>query len=94
MPVGGKKTVELKIGRQASSPDAIELETLRLPEGVTVRPQKIPGDAKTVMLEFAAARSAATTAIGRVVELRPRTKVKGQTLELPTLRIALKVVKP
>jgi hypothetical protein len=94
LPIGGKKTVQLKITRQASSADPLELETSRLPEGVTVKPLKIPGDAKTVMLEFAAARRAEATAIRRVIELRPRAKVNNQTLELPTLRIALKVVKP
>jgi hypothetical protein len=94
LPVGGKKTVQLKITRQSNSPEAIDLETSRLPEGVTVKPMKIAGDAKTVMLEFAAARSAEATAVRRVIEIRPRTKVQGKTLELPTLRIALKVVKP
>jgi hypothetical protein len=94
VPVGGKQTVQLKISRQTSTNEAIDLETSRLPEGVTVKPLKIPGDAKTVMLEFAAARSAEPTTVRRVVELQARTKVKGQTIELPTLRIALKVVKP
>jgi len=55
---------------------------------------RIAGDAKMATLEFTAARSAEPTTIGRVVELRPKTKIKGQTLELPTLRIAIKVVKP
>ena len=93
VPVGGKKVVQVKITRPTKSGDAIELETSRLPEGVTLKPLKIAGDAKTVELEFAAARSAEPTTIRRVIELRPRTKVKGQTIELPTLRIALKVVK-
>ncbi len=46
------------------------------------------------MLEFAAARSARADDPPSSVELRPRIKVKGQMLELPTLRIGVKVVKP
>ena len=80
--------------RLRKSVEAIELETSRLPEGVTLKTLRIAGDAKMATLEFTAARSAEPTTIGRVVELRPKTKIKGQTLELPTLRIAIKVVKP
>jgi hypothetical protein len=94
LPIGGKKTVQIRITRPSGGRETIELETSRLPDGVTISPPKLAGDGKTATFEFAAARSAGETTVRRVIELRPRTKINGQTLELPTLRIALKVVKP
>ena len=64
-----------------------------LPRGVTVGPKTIPADAKTFALEIKAAADAAASPIRRIVQLRPKTKLGNQTLELPTLRFALKVTR-
>jgi hypothetical protein len=88
---GGKATVEIRIDRNSTAATPIELEFSRLPNGITVGPERIPGDAKTFKLQIEAAKDASASPVRRIVQIQPKAKIGSQTLELPTLRFALKV---
>lgn len=93
VPRGGKVSVEIRVRRNGSSSSPIELTFSRLPRGVTVGPSTIPPGVKAFMLTIQAKNNASASSIRRIIQIRPQLKVGGASLELPTLRFALKIAR-
>jgi hypothetical protein len=91
LPFGGKASVEVRL--QSQCPAAIELTPVRLPKGVTLGSATIPPGEQRFILELTAAEDARPSTIRSIVQLKVTTKVGEQTIELPALRLAVKVVK-
>lgn len=88
---GKQESLQLTIQKNGTAPDSITLKTSRLPKGVTLTPTSIPVGAEAVELTIAAAENAAASPIRRIIQITPEIVVNGKTIELPKLRLALKV---
>lgn len=91
---GGSAELKIMLRRNGPRRSPIELSPGRTPRGVTVDPVTVPADAEHVALPIRAAGTARPSPIRRIIQLKPTATVDGRTLELPTLRFALKIVKP
>ncbi|MDA1015945.1 MAG: PPC domain-containing protein [Planctomycetota bacterium] len=88
---GTTESLQLSVRRNAANPESFRLKLSRLPRGVTITPTTLPVDADTIELKVVAADDAAASPIRRIIQLTPIVVVNGQTVELPKLRLALKV---
>ena len=88
---GGTESLQLTVKRNAANPESFMLKLSRLPRGVTISPTSLPVDANTIELKIVAADNAAASPIRRIIQLTPIVVVKGEEIELPKLRLALKV---
>ena len=90
---GGSSVVELTAARNADGLSPIELLLVGLPKGVTAENLSIAAGADRFELKLQAGDGALASPIRRIVQIKPRLTVGGQTVELPTLRFALRITK-
>jgi hypothetical protein len=90
---GGSTTVEVLVRRNGSAAPPIELTLSPLPKGVTAAGTTIPPDVDRFELVLNADEMAAASPVRRIVQIKARTQLGEQMLDLPSLRFALKVAK-
>jgi hypothetical protein len=73
--------------------EAVELSLSGLPKGVSVAATSIPPGTERFALVIEAGEGASASPIRRIVQVKARTRLGEQVLELPTMRFALKVTK-
>ncbi len=93
LPVGAQAGLLVHVRRASGERVPIDLEIGPLPRGVRALQTSIPAEADEFALVLEANSDAQTTAIRRIVQVKARIVLGGQTLELPTLRFALKLVR-
>ena len=91
---GGKATIPLRVRRNVMLTEPIELSVSALPRGVTLAAHTVPLDADAFDLVLEAAPTATSSPIRRIVQVKPQVKLGDRTVELPSLRFALRVSKP
>ena len=55
--------------------------------------KRVPPGVKTFTLTIQATQNASASSIRRIIQIRPKLKVGGASLEIPTLRFALKIAR-
>lgn len=93
LPLAGSATVELSVRRSVSEPVSIELTLAGLPKGVVAATTTIEPGVDRFELKLSAGEGATASPIRKIIQVKPRLKVGDRTIELPTLRFALKVIK-
>lgn len=93
LTAGGETTVTIRLRRNGDLTAPIELSLAPLPKGVSAASLEIPPGTDEYALVLKAAPDAMTGPIRRIVQLKAKTKIGDRTLELPSLRFALKVSK-
>jgi hypothetical protein len=93
LPLAGSATVELSVRRSVSEPVSIELKLAGLPKGVVAATTTIEPGVDRFELKLSAGDGATASPIRKIIQVKPRLKVADRTIELPTLRFALKVIK-
>lgn len=89
----GEATVELSVRRNVSGPTTIQLMLSGLPKGVAAAGATIEPGIERFELKLAAGEGATASPIRRIIQIKPRLKLDERTIELPTLRFALRVTK-
>lgn len=92
VPSGGTATLVLRVRRNGGSAAPVELTLANLPRGVTAEATTIAGDAQQFELKLQGGTAQASP-VRRIVQIRAKTSSGEQTVELPTLRFALRVTK-
>ncbi len=90
---GGQTTVLIHVRRLGGSTEAIELSTSRLPSGLSIESLSVPPDADKFPLVIRASDQASPSPLRRIVQLKGATRLGERKIELPTLRLALKVTR-
>lgn len=90
---GNQARIPIRVKRHPSATSNVELQLAPLPKGVTANMLSIPPDVEEFMLTLDAADNASASPIRRIVQIKATLAVQGVTLELPSLRFALKVSK-
>ncbi|HEV3344594.1 MAG TPA: hypothetical protein VG125_29730 [Pirellulales bacterium] len=93
LPLTGSVTLELGVRRGIVEPASIELLLAGLPKGVVAKSTTIEPGVERFELTLTTAEGAAASPIRRIVQIKPRLKAGERTIELPTLRFALRVSK-
>jgi hypothetical protein len=93
LPVGQQASLLVQVQRAGGERVPIELEVGPLPRGVRAVQTTIPAESDAFPLVLEASDEAPASAIRRIVQVKGRVVLGGQTLELPTLRFALKLVR-
>lgn len=93
LPVGAQASLPIHVRRASGERVPIDLEIGPLPRGVRVLQTSIPAEADDFSIVLEANGEAQASAIRRIVQVKARVVLGGQTLELPTLRFALKLVR-
>jgi len=93
LTVGAQASVPIHVRRAGGERVPIELEIGPLPRGVRAVQTSIPAEADEFPLVLEAGGDVQPSAIRRIVQVKARMVLGGQTLELPTLRFALKLVR-
>lgn len=93
LPVGAQASLLVHVRRAGTERGPVELEVGPLPRGVRVVQTTIPAELDEFPLVLEAGADAQASAIRRIVQVKARAILGGQTLELPTQRFALKVVR-
>jgi hypothetical protein len=92
VPSGGTATLLVRVRRNGGSPAPIELTLANLPRGVMAADTTIAADAQQFELKLDGGSSQASP-VRRIVQIRSKTRSGERTVELPTLRFALRVTK-
>lgn len=92
LPVGAQAGLLVHVRRASRERVPIDLEIGPLPRGVRALQTSIPAEVDDFALVLEANGEAQASAIRRIVQVKGRIVLGGQTLELPTLRFALKLV--
>lgn len=90
VPQGGSANLALKITRHGPARAPIELSLVNLPKGVTASGTSIAADAAQFDLVLAAGE-AKPSPIRRIVQIKLKTRLGERTIELPSLRFAVRV---
>ncbi len=93
LPLAGTATVEVNIRRNIAEAGPLELVLSGLPKGITAAGTTIEPGVDHFELKLTAGEAAAASPIRRIVQVKPRLKAAERTIELPTLRFALRVTK-
>jgi hypothetical protein len=93
VPERSSARVEFRVLRHGPLAAAIELTLATLPAGVSAEPTTIPPDAERFVLMLQAGEKATASPIRRIVQVRAKTGVGNQIIDLPALRFALRVTK-
>lgn len=91
---GGSASISIQVKRNAPLTEAIELTLANLPKGVTAPNGVISPGIESFSLVLNADASAQASPIRRIVPIKAKTKLGDKTIDLPAMRIALKVKKP
>lgn len=94
VPQGGTARLAIALHRNGSLAAPIDLAAARLPRGLQIDSAHMPADQERFSLLIRTTNEASPSPIRRIIQLKPTATVDGRTIELPTLRFALKIVKP
>jgi hypothetical protein len=93
LPLTGSVTLQLGVRRGIAEPASIELLLAGLPKGVVAKSTTIEANVERFELTLTTGEGATASPIRRIVQIKPRLKAGERTIELPTLRFALRVSK-